>query len=106
MNKLLEEFNAYFTSANDVEVSVPVAEWRKLYESLTTPKLPFTTWRAGDILRVILLEPGDEKHYSLGQLVKHDDYDGDSCPCLKDMSGTPINLCAYAWQLEFVERPE
>lgn len=110
MNKLLEEFNAYFTSANDVDlperVSVPVAEWRKLYESLTALKLPFSAWREGDILRVIHLEPGDENHYSLGQLVRHDDYDGDSCPCLKYMSGTPINLCAHAWQLEFVERPE
>lgn len=105
-NKLLEEFNAYFTSANDVEVSVPVAEWRKLYDSLTALKLPFPAWREGDILRVIHLEPGDETHYSLGQLVRHDDCDGDSCPCLKYMSGTPINLCAHAWQLEFVERPE
>lgn len=106
MNKLLEEFNAYFTSANDVEVSVPVAEWRRLYENLTAPDPHFSAWRRGDILRVILLEPGDEKYYSLGQLVQHDDYDGDSCPCLKDMSGTPTGMCAYTWQLEFVERPE
>jgi len=65
VNKLLEEFNAYFTSANDVDmperVSVPVAEWRKLYESLTTPKPHFSAWRRGDILRVIYLEPGVSK---------------------------------------------
>lgn len=63
----------------------------------------YKDWKKGD--RLVVIDREEHDSLQLGDIVIHDDTDGNSAPWVLTLDGTE-RYCMSACELEFVERPE
>lgn len=64
--------------------------------------VPYSEWRRGDVLR-ITSEGADIGPFSVGQMVRHDDLDGDNVPYCRSLDGSARYALVHS-QLKFISR--